>query len=100
MRELACPDIDGRVLTVMSVKVEPELRSDALRVDGGRYSKLPFAQHEQHALINVIVYEYKRLSGRLDKIRSEFIGIEDLTVEEDTLNWGKGCADKEIDFIC
>lgn len=83
MRELACPDIDGRVLVLMSVKVEPELRSDALRVDGGRYSRLPFAQHEQHALINIVVNEYKRLSGRLDKIRSEFIGIEDLAVEED-----------------
>ena len=69
MRELACPDIDGRVLVIMSVKVEPELWSDALRVDGDRYSRLPFAQHEQHALINIVVNEYKRLSGRL--IRSE-----------------------------
>ena len=99
MRELTCPDIDGRVLVVMSVKVEPELRSDALRVDGGRYSRLPFAQHEQHVLINIVVNEYKRLSGRLDKIRSEFIGIEDLAVEEDALYRRKGCADKEIDFI-
>ena len=100
MGELACPDIDGRVLVVMSVKVEPELRSYTLRVDSGRYSRLPFAQHEQHALINIVVNEYKRLSGRLDKIRSEFIGIEDLAVEEDALYRGKGCADKEIDFIC
>ena len=66
MAELACPHIDGRILAVELVKVEPKLRSDALRVDRSRYSRLPFAQHEQHALINVVVYEDKRLPCRLD----------------------------------
>ena len=93
------PDSDRRVLAVIPVEINLKLLCDALRVDGGRYSRLPFAQHEQHALINVVVNEHKGMSGRLDKIRSEFIGIEDLAVEEDTLYWWQRSTDKKIYFV-
>ena len=95
MGKFACSDVDGWILVIELVQVQLKLGSDALRIDSGRYSRLPFAKHEQYALINIVVNQYKGTLGRLDKFRSKLIGIEDLTIEENTLNRRKGSTDEK-----
>lgn len=97
--ELARPDVDGWILVIELVQVQLKLGSDALRIDSGRYSRLPFAKHEQYALINIVVNQDKGTLGRPDKFRGELIGIEDLAIEENTLNRRKGSTDEEVDLL-
>ena len=80
------PDIDGRVLVIMLVKVKLQLRCNLLCIDCGRHTRIAFAQHKQHGIIDIVVNQKKGFSGRPDKVCSKLVGIEYLSVIEDTFH--------------
>ena len=79
-------DIDGWVLVIMLVKVKLKLRCNLLCIDSGRHTRIAFAQHKQYRFIDIVVYQKKGFSGGFDKIRCKLVGIEYLSVKEDTFN--------------
>ena len=77
--------IDGLVLSIMLRKVERKLLLDLLCVDGGRNLGLALVKHRQHGIIYIVIEEDDALFGRADEVGNKGVGIENLTVEEDTL---------------
>ena len=45
------------ILAVMLLKVKTELSADGLRIDVGFYVGIPFAEHQQHGLVDIVVYQ-------------------------------------------
>lgn len=79
-------DIDGRVLVIVFVKVKLKLCRNLLRINSGRHTRIAFAQHKQYGIIDIVVYQKKGFSGRSDKVYSKLVGIEYLSVIEDTFH--------------
>ena len=70
----------------MPLEVELLLLSERAGVDGCRNVGIALAEHGERRLINVIINEYKALSGLSDEAHYLLVGIEYLSVVEDTFN--------------
>ena len=87
-----------RILGIMSGKVLLQGFSQAAGTDFRRYSALSFGLHQEHTFVYIIIYQNDAGFCRPYKVCGKNIGIEYLTVIEDTFYGRQGCADKEIDF--
>ena len=84
------------ILAVVLLHVQLQLVADGLRVDVGFHAGIPLAEHQQHRLVHVIVYQQQGHPCGADKVCGELVGIEQLAVVEDAFHgWQRG-ADKEI----
>ena len=45
------------ILAVMLLKVKTELSADGLRINIGFYSSSTLAEHQQHGLVDIVVYQ-------------------------------------------
>ena len=45
------------ILAVMLLQVQLQLMADRLCVDVGFHTGIPFAEHQQHGLVDVVVYQ-------------------------------------------
>lgn len=92
-------DVDGRILVVVTVEVEPQLRTHGMRVNSDGYTAAALAQHEQHRFVHIVVDEHKRLLGRPYQVGGKLVGIEYLALVEDSFHRWQGGADKEINLL-
>ena len=84
------------ILAVVFLHVQLQLVADGLRVDVGFYAGIPFAEHQQHRLVHVVVYQQQGYPCRADKVGGELVGIEQLAVVEDAFHGRQRGADKEV----
>ena len=50
-------DVYLGILAVMLLKVKTELSADGLRINIGFYAGIPLAEHQQHGLVDIVVYQ-------------------------------------------
>ena len=52
-------DMDAyrEILAVMLLQVQLQLMADGMRVDVGFYVGIPFAEHQQHRLVYIVIYQ-------------------------------------------
>ena len=84
------------ILAVVLLHVQLQLVADGLRVDVGFHAGIPFAEHQQHRLVHVVVYQQQGLPCGADKVCDELVGIEQLAVVEDAFYGRQRGADKEV----
>ena len=77
--------IDSLVLSIMFRKVERKLLLDLLGVDGGRNLGLALVEHSQNGIVHIVIEEDDALLGRADEVGNKSVGIENLSVEENSL---------------
>lgn len=96
---LAVIDGDGGILLVMTLHVELLLLGELAGVDGDRNVGVAIAEHRQGIDVDVVVDEDDGCLGSFNETDDMGVGIEDLPVVEDALNWWQGRTDEEIDFF-
>ena len=72
------------------------MRADGLCVDIGFHAGIALAEHQQHRLVHIIVYQQYGLFRRADEVSCELVGIEYLAVVEDAFYRRHRRADKEV----
>ena len=87
---------DGRILPVVLLNVKLLLLGERTGVDGGRDTSITFAEHGERCFVDIIVYQHYRPLGLLYQPHNLRVGIEDLSVVEDSFYRRKGGADKEV----
>ena len=87
------------ILAVVFLQIQLQLVADGLRVDLGFHAGIPLAEHQQHRLVHVVVYQQQGLSCGADKVGGELVGVEQLTVVEDAFHGRQRDADKEVHLI-
>ena len=78
--------INRWVLLIVTLDVKLLLLGEMTCVYGCRHIGCSLAQHGQSIDIDIIIDEYDGLPGLFDKTDDVGVGIEDLSVVEDTLN--------------
>ena len=78
-------DVDGRILGVVTGKIQLQLLRDLLGIDGGRNSCTPLVKQGQHGFVNVVVEKDDFPCRLFDQAANETICIEYLAFEEDAL---------------
>ena len=84
------------ILAVVLLHVQLQLRADGLCVDIGFHAGIALAEHQQHRLVHIIVYQQYGLFRRADEVSCELVGIEYLAVVEDAFYRRHRRADKEV----
>ena len=84
---VAFPDRYGRILTVMSLKVQRERFCHTSRDNLRRYAFSSLRQHQKHRIVDVVVNEDDASFCGTDQVGGECVCVEDLAVEEDALFW-------------
>lgn len=91
---------DGaRVLPVVSFEIEGKRFRDVSRDNLRRYALFPLRQRQQHRVVDVVVDEDDASLCRPDKVRREDVGVENLSIEEDTLDRRQGGAHEKINLV-
>ena len=68
------------ILAVVLLHVQLQLVADDLRVDVGLHAGIALAEHQEHRLVHIVVYQQKGYLCGADKIDGEFVGVKYLTV--------------------
>lgn len=84
------------ILAVVLLYVQLQLAADGLRIDVGFHVGIPLAEHQQHGLVYVVVYQQQGYLGGAYQVGGKLVGIEQLTVVEDAFHWRQRGADKEV----
>ena len=92
-------DSDGAVLRIVALQVEGKLWCDAARVNLSTHSVGAFVEQGQHRVVHVVVKQDDTVFGAAHQVADESVGVEDLSIEEDTLHGRQGGTDKEVDFL-
>jgi len=80
-----CLDIYGRILGIMPIDIQLELRRNLFGVDCCFHGRPTFIKHRQYGLIYIIVNQNYLLLCTFDEPGDKPIGIENLAIEEDVL---------------
>ena len=92
-------DGDGAVLCIVSLQVEGELLCDVACVNLCAHPIGAFVEQGQHRIVHVVVEQDDAAFGAAHQVADESVGVEDLSVEEDALQWRQGGMDEEVDFL-
>ena len=92
-------DGDGAVLRIVALQVEGELLGDVACVNLCAHTVGAFVEQGQHRVVHVVVEQDDTFFGAAHEVADESVGVEDLSVEEDTLHGRQGHAYKEVDFL-
>lgn len=65
-----------RALAVVLLQIQLQLVADGLRVNVSFHTSLPFAEHQQHRFIHVVVYQQQGFPGGAYQVDGELIGVE------------------------
>ena len=95
----AGPYGDGRVLRVVFLHVEPELRGAFARVDGRGDAIAPCAEHGQDRLVDVVVDEHQGPPCALDELHRSGVGVADLPIEEHALHRRQRGLEDDADLL-
>ena len=68
------------ILAVVFLQVQLQLVADGLRVDVGLHADIALAEHQQHRLVHVVVYQQQGYLCGADKVGGELVGIEQLRI--------------------
>ena len=90
---------NGWILLVVTLHVELLLLRELAGVDGGRDVGITIAEHRQGIDVNVVVDEDNGCLGLFDETDDVGVGIEDLSIVEDSFYWWQGGTDEEINFV-
>ena len=96
---VALPNTDGRVLPVVSFEIEGKRFRDVSRDNLRRYALFPLRQRQQHRIVHIVVDEDDAFACRPDKVRREGVSVENLSIEEDTLDRRQGGAHEKVYFV-
>ena len=95
---VALPNRNGRILPVVAFEIKGQRLCDASRDNFRRDVLFPFRQRQQCRIVHVVVDENDTFLRRPDQVRREGVCVEDLPVEEDTLDRWQGGAHEEADL--
>ena len=93
------PDRNRGVLPVMAFDVKAQLPGEGLRYNRCVHSIAAFVDQGEDRFVNVVVDQHDSIHGTLYDAADKFMGIEYLSIEENTFDRRQGCADKKIHLV-
>ena len=83
-----CADvhINGGILCIVAFQVKSQFFVHSPCIYGGSDSALPFVEQSQYRFIHIIVYQDDGPLGRFNQVSGKDVGVEYLSVEEDSFH--------------
>ena len=78
-------NFDGRILRIAFFQIESQGSVNALRVYCCRHAFVALGELQQHRMVDVVVDENDGVRWLLNQLAEEYVGIEDLVLEEDAV---------------
>ena len=80
--------INRWILLVVALQIQLLLLVQLAGVDGGSDARRTIAEHRQGIDIDIVIDKDDGILRLFDEIYNLHVGIEDLTIEENTFYWG------------
>ena len=74
------------ILAVVLLQIQLQLVADSLRVYVGLHADIALAEHQQHRLVHIGVYQQQGYPCGADKVDGELVGIKQLAVVENAFH--------------